>query len=199
MMEVALITAHQGANYEYCVQYSSGETTFLPVFCKVSFESLTLLMIYLSTLSIWLGVFGLGFGSKLKFYLWVWSPLPLGSWINHVQHLYVDRSSSLYFTRERVLFHVFQPHSCDWNITGLTQTCRWCLIIFRMENTKGYHQKSVVFCRQAFLFQPNICYIHAWLTYSLIYTLVAVFSLVFPRILHCEREVSYRRFRYCAK
>ena len=31
------------------------------------------------------------------------SPLPLGSWINHVQHLYVDRSSSLYFTRESSL------------------------------------------------------------------------------------------------
>ena len=92
-----------GANYEYCVQYSSGETTFLPVFCRVSFESLTLLMIYLSTLSIWLGVFGLSFSSNLIFYLWVWSPLPLGSWINHVQHLYVDRSSSLYFAGESSL------------------------------------------------------------------------------------------------
>ena len=52
MLEVALITSHRGANYEYCVQYSSGSTTFLPVFCKVSFESHILLMIYLSTLSI---------------------------------------------------------------------------------------------------------------------------------------------------
>ena len=51
MLEVPLITAHQGANYEYCVQYSSGETTFLPVFCKVSFESHILLMIYLEYFS----------------------------------------------------------------------------------------------------------------------------------------------------